>query len=339
MTIEEASYTKLPSSKNFYKHSTIYEREVYRRFRAPIDKLYIKGRLYSKLDLGILERFRAPYKKFERGGYYKNPEYSGKFMLPGGQVVFIYSNDFYYEVQLNPSHWFSYEAIIRFLKLLLRESYDDHRVTKLHMFVDLYLPFTEVMKRMKLNRVLLSRTFLKAELIRKGTRVDEIVFSTVFGSSKRKTYNIYDSHQRHKLPNPSTRIERRDNSGSHVQIKHLDEFKDLLTAEVFKKISFYEIIKTDLPLKKRTFREKLAIYESNIEKFGFTKGHQESKRMIANYYYFLKQLRPYLSLLEIDLDGMFHKSLKTFFERKITTEEKVTLDHMENYIRKECEDE
>jgi len=209
-----------------------------KNFNSPCDKLYLQGD--GNLDLTNFEKYRSPKPiGFIRG--YRGHS-SHRFCVFDADI-FVYQNHYGYQIQLNPSQFRNYRLMQRTLYALLKEKFNSTKVFKLHLFTDIDQRLIEVSKIIRVSHKRRTTRYVPArrEIIKSGTP-KEYSFTLGFGTDNVDCIKVYNSSEKHGLPDPSTRIERQFGKAHTCPIKFLADFSKLQSYYPFANVQLNKIV-------------------------------------------------------------------------------------------------
>lgn len=292
-------------------------------FNCPCDKIYIKG--LGRLYLEPFMKFKslAPI-SFPRG---YSSEGSHRFRLFDTDVM-VYQNRSGYQVQLNPSEFKSHKVMNLVLENLLGVHYNEAVIFKMHLFVDVRKTLEDVYNSITVSFKRKTMKYTPAKLKRsKSGRSEEVSFTMGFGSEKSDCLKIYNSHTKHGLPKPSSRIERQFSKAQFCPITKLADFKKLLEVDPFKNVKLYRLLDTSKLTGTDLLRFELL--QCTRKSMGLhaalakLKSH-DPKHYNRNYSKIIKLL----DKVQINLKLSFRNKMSGFLKRKMSESEILTLKEM-----------
>lgn len=212
------------------------------RFSAPVDKLWLRvnGNCHTEHLSKIRSKNKGPYRR------HFSLDSSAVFNLSEGQKVSVFTNSYRTEIQLNPSEWPSFRVLDAFLRLIAGKDIIHAEIIRLHCFVDVAETLVNLNKGFYPERI---RKTVGYEPSIKTTSqsgsLSEIEFTTHFGAEKRRVFCLYDSANKHGLPEPCSRIERRDNTHSTALIRTYGDLLRLQVAKPFERTEFFKFGDTE----------------------------------------------------------------------------------------------
>jgi len=211
------------------------------------------------------------------------------------------------------------------LKALLRSNFDNALISKMHLFVDVRRSLEDVYNSItvSLKRKTMKYTPAKQKRTKSG-RPEEISFTMGFGSEKTDCLKIYNSHTKHGLPKPSTRIERQYSKARFCPVTKLADFQKLLDVDPFKNVNLFSILDTSVLSGVDLLRFRLM--QCMRKSIGL---HETFARLRADDpKHFNRNFRKIVSLLtkvKINLKLSYRNKMAGFLKRRMSEDEIITL--------------
>lgn len=289
-------------------------------FNCPCDKMYIKG--FGELELKQFMKFRSltPI-SFPRGYSAKNSYRFGIFNAD----IMVYQNYSGYLVQINPSQFRSYLLMNYTLLALLGEYYSHAVIFKVHLFVDVKRSLEDVYKSINVSFKRRTLRYTPAKLKKtKAGKLEEVSFTVGFGSEKSDCVKIYNSHTKHGLQKPSTRIERQFSKARFCPINKLSDFRNLLEVDPFNNVKLFNLLDTSELTGVDNLRFRLL--DCRRRSIGLHATIAELRALDPKH--FNRNFRKIIKLLDkvqINLKLSYRNKMNGFLKRKLSEDEILAL--------------
>ncbi|MGK5086018.1 hypothetical protein WDW86_00525 [Bdellovibrionota bacterium FG-2] len=274
------------------------------------DKLTIYGEFQIRPEtLGIMTAHTRSVSRTHF--YWQNHRYE----LFNGAVIFVKrgKTSRKVEVDLNPNHFSSKKAVLKFLDLIIVD-FDPAVVIpkKVHLNVDLVGVSPDLVKQ-EINPSWLRKVFKVAdEESWKSGKFDERRASFYFGSKKRKQLVMYDAFKRHGGVDPTTRIEYQMNEKNIHKYESLRDLLDHIPGmKPFSMLKFYSYFSNHMPdAKNRMKADHLTL---SLEKYGYRLTFQRFKKLDGHYDDSYDAVLKQFKKKDYKLDKLFQRRAKKFF--------------------------
>lgn len=318
----DSFFKKLPKAKSAKPRVV----QKYRKtFHAPCDKIYVKG--VGNLDLSKFMKFKSPKPLgFIRG--FGGTDKSHRFIILDAEL-FVYQNKHGYQIQFNPSQFKSYQYMDLVLRILLEEHYNEARIFKTHLFIDIRKQLKDVYESITVKYKRRTTKYKPAEFITtKSGRLEETSFTLGLGSNKTDCIKVYNSTAKHGLPDPSTRIERQYNNSKFCPVHRLFDLPTLLDVNPFTHVTLQSVLDTS-KLKGEDLT-KFKLLDCMRRSKGLHAALAELRKDTPKD--FNREYRKVLALLEssnIDLISIYKKKMTAFLTRPMSKLEIASLLDLE----------
>ena len=293
---------------------------VAKLFHCPCDKIYILGVGELHLDKLLPFRSSAPI-SFPRG-YSSTTSY--RFNILGADI-FVYQNYSGFQIQLNPSQFRCYRMMDSTLRAFLGIHYESAKIVKLHLFTDVKRSLSDVYRNISVSYKRRTMKYEPAKLKKtKGGKDEEITFTLGLGADNTDCIKVYDSHSKHGLKSPSTRIERQYSKARFCPIKHLRDLPKLIDSNPFNNVKLVSLVDTTKlsGIHKLRFqlldckRQALGLHKAIAEIRSY-----DSKHFNRDYRIVMNQLEK----VKVNLLLSYRNKMRGFLNRRLTSDEVVTL--------------
>lgn len=289
-------------------------------FNCPCDKIFING--LGELNLERFMKFRSTVPISFPRGYSSINSY--RFRIFDTDVM-VYQNLRGYQIQINPSEFRSFATMNLTLKALLGSHYNEAHIFKMHLFVDVRRSLEDVYQSIRVSFKRKTLKYTPARLKRtKSGKPEEISFTMGFGSEKTDCLKIYNSHTKHGLPKPSSRIERQYSKARYCPVTKLTDFQKLLDVDPFKNVNLFSIL--DTSGLKGIDLLRFRLMQCMRKSIGL---HEAFARLRADDpKHFNRNFRKIVNLLtkvQINLKLSYRNKMAGFLKRRMSEDEIITL--------------
>jgi hypothetical protein len=290
-------------------------------FSVPIDKLYLNfpRRLELELPSAIIKQSGPNLRSFSfRPG-------ESFFFEHLGIKVFVFRSAIKTQIQLNPAHFDSFLGLKNWLKAFTKANYYSHRIKKIHMFLDVRFEIESIHKALLIKGPRKTTKYAFTET-RKFSGIKSLSITKKFGSEQYRQDAIYDSHKKHGLLFPSTRIECQFNNPRIIGVRYCDDIPEFLKLRPFDRYQLQELVDVhDLkPVDKGKY-EHLALL---IEKYGLHEALARLRSTCPRHFRekYGRVLERALRTVSTGFTTTFNSNLEEFLNRDVSALEQTLIN-------------